>query len=111
MAARTSPRQRKTVGRVLHEYKHGELKRSRGGRGGKVKSRRQAIAVALSEAGASLNDVVRTRIYVTDRTHAPEVMRAHGEAFGSARPACTGVVCDLLDERWLCELEVEAVLR
>ena len=51
--AKTSPRQRKTLGRVMHEYKHGELKRSAGGKGGKVKSRRQAIAIALHEAGAS----------------------------------------------------------
>jgi hypothetical protein len=48
--AKTSPKQRKTVGRVMHEYKHGELKR---GRGGKVRSRRQAVAIALHEAGAS----------------------------------------------------------
>ncbi len=53
MAAKTSRRQRKTIGRIMHEYKHGELKRSKGGRGGKVKRRRQAIAIALSEAGAS----------------------------------------------------------
>jgi Family of unknown function (DUF6496) len=51
--AKTSPRQRKTMGRVMHEFKHGELKRSQGGKGGKVKSRRQAIAIALHEAGAS----------------------------------------------------------
>jgi hypothetical protein len=49
----TSPRQRKTTGRVMHEFKHGELKSGRGGKGGKVKSRRQAIAIALKEAGAS----------------------------------------------------------
>src|SRR6266850_1402779 len=49
----TSLRQRKTTGRVLHEFKHGELKSGRGGKGGKVKSRRQAIAIALEEAGAS----------------------------------------------------------
>jgi hypothetical protein len=48
--AKQSTAQRKTVGRVMHEYKHGELKR---GRGGKVKSRRQAVAIALSEAGSS----------------------------------------------------------
>jgi enamine deaminase RidA (YjgF/YER057c/UK114 family) len=71
----------------------------------------EIVGNALSEAGASLDDVVRTRVYMIDRTHVSEVMRAHGEAFGSARPACTGVVCGLLDERWLCELEVEAVLR
>lgn len=49
----TSPRQRKTVGRVMHEYEHGELRSGPGGKGGKVKSRRQAIAIALNEAGAS----------------------------------------------------------
>src|SRR5262245_11962665 len=54
--ARTSPRQRKTTGRVMHEFKHGELKRGRGGKGGKVKSRKQAIAIALHEAGASKYD-------------------------------------------------------
>ncbi len=48
--AKPSPRQREIEGRVMHEFKHGEL---RSGRGGKVKSRRQAIAIALSEAGAS----------------------------------------------------------
>src|ERR1700751_3177352 len=45
--------QKETVGRVMHEYEHGELKSGRGGKGGKVKSRRQAIAIALNEAGAS----------------------------------------------------------
>jgi len=48
--AKQSTRQRKTVGRVMHEWKHGELESSRGG---KVKSRRQAVAIGLSEAGAS----------------------------------------------------------
>src|SRR6516225_9991823 len=51
--ARSSPRQRKTMGRVMHEFKHGELKGGRAGRAGKVKNRRQAIAIALKEAGAS----------------------------------------------------------
>jgi hypothetical protein len=51
--AKTTLRQRKTTGRIMHEFKHGELKSGRGGKGGKVKSRRQAIAVALKEAGAS----------------------------------------------------------
>jgi enamine deaminase RidA (YjgF/YER057c/UK114 family) len=71
----------------------------------------EIVGSALEEAGASLTDVVRTRVYLTGRAHVADVMRAHGEAFGSARPACTGIVCELLDERWLCELEVEAVLR
>ena len=50
---KTSPRQRKTIGRVMHEYEHGELKSGQGGKGGKVKSRKQAIAIALNESGAS----------------------------------------------------------
>jgi hypothetical protein len=53
MAAKTSPSQRKTMGRVMHEYAHGELKSGRSGRGGKVESRRQAVAIAFKEAGAS----------------------------------------------------------
>ena len=53
MAAKTSPSQRKTLGRVMHEYAHGELKSGRSGKGGTVKSRRQAVAIALKEAGAS----------------------------------------------------------
>ncbi len=48
--AKQSSGKRKTVGRVMHEWKHGELESSRGG---KVKSRRQAVAIALSEAGSS----------------------------------------------------------
>jgi hypothetical protein len=51
--ARESMAQRKTAGRVMHEFKHGELKSGRGGKGGTVKSRTQAIAIALKEAGAS----------------------------------------------------------
>ena len=53
--ARTTKSQRKTVGRVMHEYAHGELKSGPRGKAGKVKSRKQAVAIALSEAGASSN--------------------------------------------------------
>ena len=66
---------------------------------------------ALHEAGASLDDVVRTRTYLTDADDWPEVGRAHGEALGQARPAATMVVvAGLLDPRWKVELEVEAVV-
>lgn len=51
--AKTSMSQRKTMGRVMHEYKHGELKSGPGGKAGKVKNPRQAVAIALKEAGAS----------------------------------------------------------
>jgi enamine deaminase RidA (YjgF/YER057c/UK114 family) len=65
---------------------------------------------ALSEAGATLDDVVRTRIYVTDAALIDEVGRAHGEAFATARPATTGIVARLLDPRWRVEIEAEAVI-
>jgi hypothetical protein len=51
--AKPTSRQRRIEGRVMHEFKHGELRSGPGGKGGKVKSRRQAIAIALSEAGDS----------------------------------------------------------
>ena len=68
------------------------------------------IERALAEAGASLDDVVRTRIYVTDASSIDEVGRAHGTAFSTARPATTGIVTQLLDPRWLVEIEAEAVI-
>jgi enamine deaminase RidA (YjgF/YER057c/UK114 family) len=68
------------------------------------------IERALTEAGSSLEDVVRTRIYVTDASLIDEVGRAHGEAFARARPATTGIVAELLDPRWLVEIEAEAVI-
>ena len=70
----------------------------------------EIVEAALREAGGSLEDVVRTRLLMTDAAYAPEVLRAHGEAFGKARPACTGIVVGLLDPRWLVEIEVDAVL-
>ncbi len=66
------------------------------------------IEKALVEAGASLSDVVRTRIYVTDISRLSEAARAHGEAFGEIRPASS-----LLEVSALAELdmlvEIEAV--
>jgi enamine deaminase RidA (YjgF/YER057c/UK114 family) len=65
---------------------------------------------ALAEAGGRVEDVVRTRVFMTDAGYAPEVLRAHGEVFGAVRPACTGIVAQLLDPRWLVEIELEAFL-
>src|SRR5262245_6029413 len=70
----------------------------------------EIIEAALREAGATLDDVVRTRIYVTSPELIDEVGRAHREAFGTARPATTGIVTTLLDPRWLVEIEAEAFL-
>ena len=70
----------------------------------------EIVVQALAEAGASPNDVVRTRIFVTDPAYMDDVMRAHGEVFAHARPACTGIVTALVDPRWLVEIEAEAIL-
>jgi enamine deaminase RidA (YjgF/YER057c/UK114 family) len=70
----------------------------------------EKIERVLHEAGARMEDVVRTRIYVADPAHIDDVGRAHGEAFGDIRPATTGVAVTLLDPRWLVEIEAEAVI-
>jgi len=70
----------------------------------------EIIAAALEEAGGSLSDVVRTRVYLTDPSHFDGFAKAHGEAFSEIRPANTTVVARLMDPRWHVEIEVEAVL-
>ena len=76
MAAPSSRPQKRVTGRVMHEFKHGELKSGLcGGKGGKVRSRRQAIAIALEEAGASK--------YESDRRNRRNLRRTKGkEAHG-----------------------------
>ena len=71
----------------------------------------EIVGGALERAGAGFQDVVRTRVYLTDAGDWEEVARAHGEVFATIRPASTAVVVKaLLDPRWKVELEAEAVL-
>jgi enamine deaminase RidA (YjgF/YER057c/UK114 family) len=68
------------------------------------------IGGALESAGVGFEQVVRTRIYVTDPGHADAVGRAHGEVFSEIRPASTMVVTRLLDPAWKVEIDADAVL-
>lgn len=69
------------------------------------------IAAALAEMGATMADVVRTRIFVTDIERWETVGRAHGEVFAGIRPAATMVeVSRLIDPALLVEIEADAVV-
>jgi enamine deaminase RidA (YjgF/YER057c/UK114 family) len=68
------------------------------------------IEKALEQAGATFADVVRTRMFLAHAEDWEEIGRAHGEVFGTIRPASTMVVAALLNPKWRVEIEAEAVL-
>lgn len=70
--AKETPGQRKTVDRAMHEFEHGELKSGPSGHGGKVRSRKQAVAIALSEAGASNRETPKANARNLRHTKAKE---------------------------------------
>jgi enamine deaminase RidA (YjgF/YER057c/UK114 family) len=78
-----------------------------------VQARRslEIIEMALTEAGAGITDVVRTRVFITDVSIWEAVGRAHGEVFDEIRPASTMVVVTgFLDQRWKVEIEADAIV-
>jgi enamine deaminase RidA (YjgF/YER057c/UK114 family) len=70
----------------------------------------EIIGQAIAHAGGSLEDVVRTRMFITDAAYWGEVSRAHGDVFRDIRPAATCVVTALLDPRWKVEIEADAIM-
>ncbi len=71
----------------------------------------EIIAKALADAGARLEDVIRTRIYLTDIDHWEAVGRVHVEVFGEIRPASSILqVTRFINPDWLVEIEADAVV-
>ncbi len=71
----------------------------------------EIIREAIAKAGGGLENVIRTRVYLTDAERWQDAASAHGKIFGDIRPACTFVeVRRLIDPEWLVEIEAEAVV-
>ncbi len=66
------------------------------------------IQNVLGEAGATMADIVRVRYYITKRSDAAALMKVAGDVLGDIRPAATLIICDLLEEEMLVEIDVTA---
>lgn len=70
----------------------------------------EIIREALESAGARMEDVVRVRLYISDRRYSEQICEAYREVLGEVRPAATMIVTKLLEDDWAVELEVDAVI-
>ena len=78
---------------------------------GQTKRCLEIITRAVEDAGGALTDVIRTRVMLTDMSRWQEAAKAHGEFFGTIRPACTFVeVVRFIDAEWLVEIEADAAI-
>jgi enamine deaminase RidA (YjgF/YER057c/UK114 family) len=78
---------------------------------GQTKRCLEIILRAIAEAGGTAEQVIRTRVMLTNIADWSEAARAHGEVFGAIRPACTVVqVTALIEKGWLVEIEADAVV-
>jgi enamine deaminase RidA (YjgF/YER057c/UK114 family) len=70
----------------------------------------EIVARAVSDAGLTMNDIIRTRIMLTDISRWEEAARAHGEVFSAIKPACTFVeIKGFIHPEWLVEVEADCV--
>ena len=99
------------VGNVVHLAGTGPVGADTADAEGQTRRIFAIASEALTKAGASLNDVIRTRMYLTHVEDWEAVGRVHGEFFGNVRPAATMVVvAKLLNPSWRIEIEMDAVI-
>ncbi len=99
------------IGNSIHVSGTGPVGADNEDAAGQTRKTLEIIQAALEKAGATMTDVVRTRMYLTNVEDWEAVGRAHGEFFGTIRPASTMVVvAKLLNPTWRIEIEADAVL-
>jgi enamine deaminase RidA (YjgF/YER057c/UK114 family) len=98
------------IGNVVHVSGTGPVGAEELDAAGQTRHVLALIEKVLAQAGARFEDVVRTRMFIAHAEDWEEIGRAHGEIFGTIRPAATMVVAALLNPKWRVEIEAEAVL-
>jgi enamine deaminase RidA (YjgF/YER057c/UK114 family) len=99
------------VGNIVHVSGTGPVGADEADAATQTRHTLEIIRAALEKAGARMDDVVRTRMYLTHLEDWQAVGRAHGEVFGAIRPAATMVVvAKLLNPAWRIEIEADAVV-
>jgi enamine deaminase RidA (YjgF/YER057c/UK114 family) len=99
------------VGNVVHVAGTGPVGADHEDAEGQTRRVFAIVAEALAKAGASFDDVVRTRMYLTHADDWEAIGRVHGEYFSKSRPAATMVVvAQLLNPAWRIEIEMDAVI-